>query len=86
MDRSVSKRQLADDVDDIVKDLKEKHGSNFIMLQLQLWAQMISSGNHESTDDPPKFPAITGAMPKKEKGSLADAISNAASKFTQALY
>ena len=55
-----------------------------LLCQLQLWARMISSGNHESTDDPPKVPAITGVTPK-EKGSLADAISNAATTFAQAL-
>ena len=55
------------------------------MPQLRLWARMISSGNHESTDDPPKVPAITGITPKKEKSSLAVAISNAATTFAQAL-
>ena len=34
---------------------------------------MIEAGNHESTNNPPKIPAITGAMPKKKKDSIANA-------------
>ena len=46
---------------------------------------MIEAGNHESTYDPPKIPAITGAMPKKKKDSIVDVISNAALTFAQAI-
>lgn len=52
--------------------------------QLHLWACMIEAGNHESTEDPPKILAITGAVPKKKKDSFADVISNAAVTFAQA--
>ena len=40
--------------------------------------------HHESTDDPPKILAITGIVPKRERSSLADVISSAASTFAQA--
>ena len=61
----------------------EKHSFNYTNLQLGLWAHMIEAGNHESTEDPPKIPAITGTIPKKKKESLADAISNTAVTFAQ---
>lgn len=86
MNQSVSKRQQAeDDIYDTVNVLKEKHVSNFSMPRLLLWARMIFSGNHESTDDPPKVSAITSITLKKERSSLADAISNAVSTFAQVL-
>ena len=44
--------------------------------QLRLWARMITGGNHESADDPPQVPAITGITPKREKReSLASALA-----------
>ena len=82
----ISKRQQAeDDIDDLVRVLKRKHGDKYNMPQLRLWARMVSLGNHESTDDPPKIPAITGIVPKKEKATLVDVISSAATTFAQAL-
>ena len=60
-------RQAEDDIDDIVRVLKDKHRTKYTMPQLRLWARMASLGNHKSTDDPPKVPAITGIVPKKEK-------------------
>ena len=60
-DHLVDKRhERMDDLDDIFKGLKEKHGSNYTNPQLRLWARMIKAGNHKSTDDPPKIPAIMG--------------------------
>jgi len=41
--------------------------------------------NHENTDDPPKIPAITGIVLKKEKFTLEDVISSAVTTFAQAL-
>ena len=85
-DPPVSKRQQTeDDVEETVKGLKEKHGTKFTMPLLRLWARMIAAGNHESMEDPPKIPAITGITPKREKReSLADAISHAAMTFADA--
>ena len=85
-DHLVDKRQeRMDDCDDIFKRLKEKHGSNYTNPQLRLWARMIEAGNHESTDDPPKIPAITGAIPKKKKDTFAEVLSNAAVTLAQAI-
>ena len=58
-------------MDDILKVLKQKHGSDYTNPQLHLWAHMMEAGNHESTEDPPKIPAITGTIPKKKGGSIA---------------
>ena len=66
-------------------DIKEKHGSNYTNPQLCLWALIIEAGNHESKEDLPKIPAITGTVPKKKKGdSLADVLSGAAVSIAQA--
>ena len=82
-----SKRQaMEEEVDEIVSELKKKHGSKYSLPQLRLWGRMIAAGNHESTDDPPQIPAITGITPKRDKKeSLASAIAGAAATFATAL-
>lgn len=75
----LSKRQqLDEDIQVTVKQLKEKHGSKYSFPQLRLWARMMVAGNHDSTDDPPLIPAITGVLKQKKKPSLSDAIASAA--------
>lgn len=83
----MSKRQqLDEDIQDIVQDLKDKHGSKYSLPQLRWWARMIVAGNHDSNDDPPQIPAITGIQPKREKKpSLSDAIAGAAITFANAV-
>lgn len=82
-----SKRQaMEEQVDEIVTELKEKHGNAYSLPQLRLWARMIAGGNHDSTDAPPQIPAITGITPKRDKKeSLASAIAGAAVTFASAL-
>lgn len=76
---SVDKHQeKIEDLDDIYKSLKEKHRTNYTNPRLCLWARLIEAGSHESTEDPPKIPVITGV------DSLAKAISNAAVTFAHA--
>ena len=41
----------------MVSDLKKKQGDKY--------SSCIVSGNHESTDEPPDLPPITGNGPKK---------------------
>ena len=83
----LSKRQQLDEnIQDTVKELKEKHGSKYSFPQLRLWARMIAARNHDSTDSPPLIPAITGIQPKREKKpSLSDAITGAAITFANAV-
>ena len=40
-------------VDEIFKDLKDKHKDKYTGAQLLLWARMITNGLHQSLDDPP---------------------------------
>lgn len=55
--------------------------------KLRLWAKLIQSGRHESYDDPPPIPLITGpAHPDKaKKESLTDVFSGAACAIVKAL-
>lgn len=54
--------------------------------KLRLWAKLIQSGRHESYEDPPPIPLITGTLPDKpKKESLTDAFSGAACAIVKAL-
>ena len=83
----VSKRQqIESEVDEVVSELKEKHGSKYSLPQLRLWARSVISGNHDSKDEPPNLPAITGLAPKRpKKQSFGDALAEAASTFASAI-
>ena len=75
-----SKRRLIEDkVDETVAELKLRHESKYTLTQMRLWARMIAANHHESLDDPPEVPAITGVVPKRKKReSVAEAISTLA--------
>lgn len=80
------RKELDIDLDDTVRKLREKHGSTYSLPQMRLWARMIAAGHHESTDNPPQIPAITGITPKREKKtSLSSALAGAAVSFASAL-
>ena len=76
----VSKRRETDDkVDETVTELKLRHDSKYTLPQMRLWARMIAANHHESLDDPPEIPAITGIVPKRKKWeSVAEAITTLA--------
>ena len=81
------RKQIEDRVDEIVEELKERHDDdNYTLPQMRLWARMISAGNHESLDDPPQIPAITGVPKRKKRETLAEAISGAASTLIGAIH
>lgn len=86
--RPPSKRsQIEEEVDGTVEELKERHNDQYTLPQMRLWARMISAGHHESLDDPPQIPAITGVTPKrKPKESLAEAITGAASSLVSVFH
>ena len=53
--------------------------------KLRLWARMIANGVHESTEEPPNVPMITGTVPKRAKReSLHDVVVDAAKAMAQA--
>lgn len=63
-----TRRELFEGVDDIFKQLKEKH-PDMSAPKLRLWARLIQSGHHDDYDSPPNIPLITGSpttKPKKE--------------------
>lgn len=69
-----------------VKLVKE-HGEKYSGPQYTLWAKFIKAGRHDSYENPPPIPLMTGEQkgrPQK-KESFSDAIVGAATAFTQAL-
>jgi len=77
------RKQIEYEVNDLVS---KKHGTKYTIPQLRLWAKIINCWNHDSTDDPPSLPAITGIQPKKLKTQpLSDAFVVAASSFASAI-
>ena len=53
--------------------------------KLRLWARMIANGVHESTEEPPNVPIITGVLPKKcfKTESVHDVVVDAAKAIAQ---
>ena len=80
------RQQIEAEVDSTVAELKEKQGDKYSLPQLRLWARSIISGNHDSTEEPPDLPAITGVGPRKQKKqTLSEAIVEAATTFAGAV-
>jgi len=99
--RSESKRKKGDDddeptcskhskhdqeVDKAYKKLKNKH-PDMDMPKLKLWATMITNGQHESFEDPPKFPLFTGGIMHKNpnRESLSNVVKSAATAVANVL-
>ena len=68
-------------VNETFKDLKQQYGENYSGPQLRLWARMIANVLHESLNDPPQMPMITGHVKKKGQKSLTEALTGAAVVF-----
>lgn len=85
-DEGVSKRQeKEEEVDDIFKQLKEKHGEKYDTPRLRLWARSVSSKIHDDLDNPPDLPAFrneTGPKKPAKKETLTDALTGAVIAFT----
>ena len=85
-DESVSKRQEKEEaVDDIFKQLKEKHGEKYDTPRLRLWARSIGSKIHDYLDCPPDLPAFrkeTELKKSVKRDSLTDALTGAVLAFT----
>ena len=77
-EESVSKRQdKEDEVDDIFKTLKEKHGEKYDTPRLRLWARSVASKIHDDLDCPPDLPAFHNETKpnKPAKESLTSALT-----------
>ena len=81
-----NRQEREDEVDEVYKTLKEKHGTNYDIPRLRLWSRMICANIHEDTDNPPNIPAFS-TMPSKKprKNTFADAIEGAAVAFANAV-
>ena len=83
-----SKREKNEDKENTIRvKLEEKHGDKYTVLQYTLWAKFIRIGQHDSYDDAPPIPLITGQQKgsSHKKESLTDVISSAATAICQAL-
>ena len=79
---STRRQEKEDEVDDVFMQLKEKHGQNFDIPRLQLWARTICGNLHDDFENPPDLPAFRNETPKKAKReSLSDALTGAAVAF-----
>lgn len=82
-------REREEEVQQIVDDLQEKHGSNFTIMQLRIWAEMIAGKVHADTDNPPNtsmFVRAGGAKKtKKSEPPVANLVAEAATAITSAL-
>ena len=68
-------------MEEVYKELKEKHAAAFDTPKLHLWARMLCSNLHNDLDNPPDVPAFTGSIPKTSRqDSLSDAWCNVAQK------
>ena len=70
-------------MDDIFLELKDKHGHSYEIPKLRLWARMIASSLHDSTDEPPAVPAFQNVTPKRTRNTVGGAINNAAEAFVK---
>ena len=60
-----------DKVQEVVDDLKSKHGTKYTVMQLRIWAELIASGLYSNTSDPPSensmFQRAGGSSSGKKK-------------------
>ena len=54
-------------VDEIFKELDEKHHGKFTPEQLNAWSHLMQSGKHASLDIPPDMPFFRGKDKKKDR-------------------
>ncbi len=81
---SRQQHEREDDVEDVFQELKKKHGEKYDVPKLRLWARMVSSNIHDTTEDPPNIPAFNGRLIKKPRQeSITTAISGAAAAIAQ---
>ena len=81
-------------VQEIVDSLKSKYGSQFTIMQIRIWAELIASGLYPSTSEPPHENSMfqraggnSSSQKKKDQGgsAIAQALSEAATAITCAL-
>ena len=66
---------------ELVEELRDKHGSTYCMVQYRLWAEMIIAKTHGSTDQVPSAPMFGGKRPRgrsEYSGELSHALAEMA--------
>ena len=72
----------------IVDQLKKRHSDGSTVPQLRLWAKYIQSMRHDSYEEPPNIPLITGTPDSRKttkKESCSDVLAGAATAIVKAL-
>ena len=67
--KRISCAQKISDVEKIVVNLKEKHGSQYTTEKLNAWAHMVQMGKHDSLEAPPNLPYFGRAKGKRDSDS-----------------
>lgn len=88
-----TKASKADDREEellqIIDQLTTQHSENYTVPQLRLWAKYIQSKRHDSYEEPPNIPLITGTPDSRSKStrkeSFGDALAGAATAIVRAL-
>lgn len=68
------------EVEEIVKSLKEKHGTKYSTEQLNIWAHVLHLEKHDSREVPPNVPYFTRNKTPAEKGSQPSRTADQAPK------
>ena len=64
--------QKIKDVEDLIRQLKERHGKVFTTEQLSCWAHMYHMEKHGSLETPPDTPFFTGYLKKTTTSTCTD--------------
>ena len=75
-------------INEITKDLSEKHGQIYTQMQYRIWAEMIFSELHSSTEEPPNtsmFVPAGGSAPRKKSSTISDALRHVADRIAAVL-
>lgn len=83
-DKVTRRQEKESDIDEVFKQLKEKHGVTYDNPKMRLWARSICGNLHDDLDVPPDLPVFRDKTPKKNKESLSEALSGAAITFANA--
>ena len=78
----------AEEEREIRTKLEKQHANRYTGPQYTLWAKFIRMGRHESYDNPPPIPLMTGEQkgrPKQNKESVSDALAGAATAIANVL-
>ena len=75
-------------INEITKDLSEKHGQIYTQMQYRIWAEMMFSELHSSSDEPPNtsmFVRAGGSAPRKKSNNISDALTHVADRIAAVL-